>query len=116
MNEIAKPSASAHYLGYLIGRTFRAYKFWKERLIESSILAYVPMRIRGVVVVLVELAALFMVIVAALCFILVAGFILVLAVLPVSLNSDESPTADDLDHPLHRTHYPEFYDEYGSLK
>lgn len=116
MNELAKPSANAHYLGYLIGRTFRASTFWKQWLIESSILTYVPTRIRGVVVVLTELVALFMVVVVALCFILVAGCILVLALLPVSFDSDEFPTADDLDHPLHRTHYPEFYDEYGSLK
>ncbi|MNG23298.1 hypothetical protein D3C84_1078850 [compost metagenome] len=47
---------------------------------------------------------------------LLVGGMVALANLPVPEEDGSVPGIDDIDHPAHRTTYPERYDDYGSFR
>lgn len=46
----------------------------------------------------------------------VATILIALAVIQFAQGASDMPNIDDLDHPMHRSYWPELYDEWGSLK
>lgn len=105
----------ARSAGKLAAKMIRVMGQLEARALQSSGLAFIPLRGRKWVfailkLIIVVLAASFAISVSIAIF-----GLFVLAALPLS-SSSVLPPVDDVSHPDHRFYHPERYDEYGSLK
>lgn len=109
----------AYVCGMALKRGYRRINAFESRLAERAVAAGVPVGklfVRGVFLItkLAVVMGLFFI-----SFWLVVSMATILAVLVVMQfvqGASDMPDIDDLNHPLHRSHWPERYDEWGSLK
>lgn len=108
----------AYACGMALKRSYRRINAFESRFAERVAAAGVPVGkplVRGgfLVAKLVLLGVLFFI--SFWLLISVCMLIAFAAIQPLRGASD-IPNVDDLDHPMHRSYWPEFYDKWGSLK
>lgn len=85
-------------------------------VLQSSILASVPLKYRQIGMRLFKLTSVLAV--ASVTLVLAIGMVAlwIIAALPINASDNEEPEVHQVSHPQHQHKYPELYDEYGSLK
>ncbi|MGN8258783.1 hypothetical protein ACLEJW_05540 [Pseudomonas sp. SMSB3] len=88
----------------------------ETKILESRILASVPLKYRLVGMRLFKLA--FVLGVASVALVLAMGIVAlwIMAALPISAPDNDEPGVHEVSHPQHQQKYPELYDEHGSLR
>ncbi|MNC14113.1 hypothetical protein D3C75_618790 [compost metagenome] len=103
------------YLVRAAVRLGRLVRSLETTVLQSSLLASVPLKFRQIGVQIFKL--IFVLAIASFALTLAIGMIALwtIAALPIRAPDDE-PDVFEVSHPRHRFKYPEMYDDHGSLR
>ena len=100
------------YLIRAAGRAGRLVNQLETSVLNSSILASVPLRYRQLGMQTVKLMLLLAV--ASVAFFLAIGMVALWTIAALPISTDRQPGIHEMSHPRHHLRYPEMYDDNGA--
>lgn len=117
MGRQAERAVSGFYgLGMRAGRIGRLIWKAERKMVSRAPFSYLSNAAQQAFMILLNVMIFLLIASVAFPVALLVGGMVVLANLPVPKEVGPVPGIDDIDHPSHRTTYPERYDDYGSLR
>ncbi|WP_154910183.1 hypothetical protein [Pseudomonas fluorescens] len=117
MGRQAESAVSGFYgLGMRAGRIGRLIWKAERKMVSRAPFSYLSHAARQAFMILLNVVIVLLIASVAFPVALLVGGMVALANLPVPEEDGSVPGIDDIDHPAHRTTYPERYDDYGSFR
>ncbi|WP_458372959.1 hypothetical protein [Pseudomonas laurylsulfatiphila] len=104
------------YLVRAAVRLGRLVRSLETTVLQSSMLASVPLKFRHIGVHIFKLIFVFAVASVALTLAIGMVALWTIAAMSITASEDEEPGVHEVSHPQHQHKYPELYDEHGSLR
>ncbi|MBV7491388.1 MULTISPECIES: hypothetical protein [Pseudomonas] len=102
---------------YLVRAAVRAGRLLRQletTVLQSSMLASVPLKYRQIGVQIFRL--IFVLAVASVALTLAIGMVALWTIAALPISADKQPRIHEVSHPQHQLKYPELYDDNGALR